>query len=166
MQHAAHGRPTLPSPQHLPRSIFWKGRHRCAASHGLQHDQPKGFRAAWKHKDIGRGIHLCQRIPVQDAKPPHLWVLGFQPCFERAHTTHDLGAWHVQLQKGVNVLFIRDTAHIQRHRMGQDARERALANLAMESERLGIHTMRPQAQVAEAPLLQHLQDPLCGHHDP
>ena len=49
--------------------------------------------------------------------------------------------------------------------MGQDARERALANLAMESERLGIHAMRPQSQVAKAPLLQHLQDPLCGHHD-
>src|ERR1700723_1290374 len=110
-------------------------RHRHAAGHGLEIDQPECIGAARKHHDVGRRQVRPELLAEAVAHERGMRRLPLQPRPLRPVADDDFAAGPGHVEERVDILFHRDPADVRRD--GALQREKILR---MGLENLRIHT--------------------------
>ena len=134
---------------HVQRSGDREGRHRYAAGHGLEHDEPEGIREAREHEHVGGG-HVGGEFLAQFLSgEPDVRVPGTEALQVRTVSHHVLGPGQVEIQERLDVLFHGYPSHVH----GQRPRPRQ-EGLGTRLEQVGIDAPGPDSEVAETPFTE------------
>ena len=119
-----------------------------AAGERLEQHQAKGVGLAREHEDVGGRIDLRQFLAMPGAQKHRIRIFPLQRRAGRAIADDELGAGQIEIEERLEILFDRDAADAEEHRL----RQAEVGGARMKQR--GVDAARPQHHIAKAALAQ------------